>query len=70
MNNMTYKDFYFWMCGFISGKTELDNTDLEVIQNMLGKVKEENDVKIPNHPKTYTIPFNPTKTINPYYVGD
>lgn len=70
MNNMNYKDFYFWMCGFISGKSELNVSDLQTIQTMLGKIKEESDMKIPGHPRTYTIPFNPTKTINPYYVGN
>jgi len=70
MNNMNYKDFYFWMSGFVSAKSELNKEDLKTIQIMLGKVKEECIKATPDYPRTYTIPFNPSKSDNPYYVGN
>ena len=64
---MTYKDFSWWLEGYLTGKEKLDKGEIASILVMLRDVVEEPKINhIPSHPiprKDVTFPyppFNPT----------
>jgi hypothetical protein len=63
---MTYKDFSWWLEGYLTGKEKLDKGEIASILVMLRDVVEEPKINhIPPYPPTYVPdmpkpPFNPT----------
>ena len=73
---LTYKEFYFWLQGYLHGKLEDKNIDIAPIIQKMDLVKEDNKIGI-SEPFRVPIPVNPFPIQNdPYkppfevYCGD
>ena len=74
---MTYKEFYFWLDGFMTNRswTSITQADIESIQEKMKQVKEDSRIGIAE-PLRVPIPINPFPSIDPYkppyevYCGD
>jgi hypothetical protein len=75
---MTYKEFYFWLDGFMTNRkwTSITQVDIETIQEKLKEVKEDSRIGIAE-PYRVPIPINPfPNDTDPYrppyevYCGD
>jgi hypothetical protein len=62
---MTHKEFYFWLQGYLAGKSE--NIDIEPILKKMEEVKDF-DPFFPNPRTTTPSPFNPV--IMPLKIND
>jgi len=51
----TYKEFYFWLEGFLSANPATDENTLNKIKKEMEKVQEDNFQQIPNILKRETI---------------
>ena len=75
---MTYKEFYFWLDGFMTNRswTSITQADIESIQEKMKEVKEDNRIGIAE-PYRVPMPINPfPNDSDPYrppyevYCGD
>jgi hypothetical protein len=74
---MTYKEFYFWLDGFMTNRswTSITQADIESIQEKMKEVKEDGRIGIAE-PYIVPMPINPSPNIDPYrppyevYCGD
>jgi hypothetical protein len=75
---MTYKEFYFWLDGFMTNRkwTSITQVDIETIQEKLKEVKEDSRIGIAE-PFRVPMPINPfPNDSDPYrppyevYCGD
>jgi hypothetical protein len=75
---MTYKEFYFWLDGFMTNRkwTSITQVDIETIQEKLKEVKEDSKIGIAE-PFRVPMPINPfPNDSDPYrppyevYCGD
>jgi hypothetical protein len=75
---MTYKEFYFWLDGFMTNRkwTSITQVDIETIQEKLKEVKEDSRIGIAE-PYRVPMPINPfPNDTDPYrppyevYCGD
>jgi hypothetical protein len=75
---MTYKEFYFWLDGFMTNRkwTSITQVDIETIQEKLKEVKEDSRIGIAE-PYRVPMPINPfPNDSDPYrppyevYCGD
>jgi hypothetical protein len=63
---MTYKEFYFWLDGFMTNRdwTTFNQVDIETIKEKMGQVKEERT-------KSDLLPFQHIPIpVNPFPVQD
>ena len=60
---MTYKDFYFWLEGYLHGKLENKHIDISPIVEKMQHVKEETKFGIAE-------PYRPLMPINPFPIKD
>jgi len=57
---MTYKEFYFWLDGYLTGKLENKHIDITLIVKKMGEVKDDFDLeKFSKLSKTQQQYFNP-----------
>ena len=75
---MTYKEFYFWLDGFMTNRswTSITQADIESIQEKMKEVKEDSRIGIAE-PYRVPMPINPfPNDSDPYrppyevYCGD
>ena len=75
---MTYKEFYFWLDGFMTNRswTSITQADIESIQEKMKEVKEDGRIGIAE-PYIVPMPINPfPNDTDPYrppyevYCGD
>ena len=55
---MTYKEFYFWLEGYLHGRLEDEKLDIVPIVEKMNLVKEDNKIGI-TEPYRIPIPVNP-----------
>ena len=55
---LSYKEFYFWLEGYLTGKLEDKNIDISPIVEKMQEVKDV-DPFFPNPPTTIPKSFNP-----------
>lgn len=60
---MTYKDFYFWLEGYLHGKLENKQIDISPIVEKIQHVKEETKFGIAE-------PYRSPMPINPFPIKD
>lgn len=58
---MTHKEFYFWLQGFLNGKTSLTTEEIFAIQKKMEKIKEEDEIDYSDFLKKKNLSqfFNP-----------
>ncbi len=73
---MTYKEFYFWLEGYLHGRLEDERLEIAPIIEKMGQIKNDNNIGIAE-PYRIPIPVNPFPvTDDPYkppyevYCGD
>ena len=72
---LSYKEFYFWLEGYLTGKLEDKNIDISPIIEKMGEVKDDPKFGIAE-PYRIPTPINPFPKIDPYqppfevYCGD
>lgn len=59
---MTHKEFYFWLQGFLSGKGNLNASDILTIQKKMEKIKDDTDYS------DFLKKRNSTDILNPIHV--
>jgi hypothetical protein len=55
---MTYKEFYFWLEGYLHGRLEDERLEIAPIIEKMGQVKNDNNIGIAE-PYRIPIPVNP-----------
>ena len=55
---MTYKEFYYWLDGYLTNKLENKHIDIVPIVEKMGEVKESDNFGI-SKPYTVPVPINP-----------
>jgi hypothetical protein len=65
LNNMTHKEFYIWLEGFMTNRdwTVIKQSDIEIIQGKMKKVKDEPKLGIA---EPYRVPM----PVNPFPIKD
>jgi hypothetical protein len=73
---LSYKEFYIWLEGYLTGKLENKNIEITPIVEKMSKVTDEQKLGI-TEPYRVPMPINPfTKNDNPFkppfevYCGD
>jgi hypothetical protein len=60
---MTYKEFYFWLEGYLHGRLEDERLEIAPIIEKMGQIKNDNNIGIA---EPYRIPI----PVNPFPVTD
>jgi hypothetical protein len=60
---MTYKEFYFWLEGYLHGRLEDERLEIAPIIEKMGQIKNDNNIGIA---EPYRIPI----PVNPFPVKD
>jgi hypothetical protein len=60
---MTYKEFYYWLEGYLHGKLENEKLEIAPIIEKMGQIKNDNNIGIA---EPYRIPI----PVNPFPVKD
>ena len=55
---MTYKEFYFWLEGYLHGRLEDERLEIAPIIEKMGQIKNDNNISIAE-PFRVPIPVNP-----------
>ena len=55
---MTYKEFYFWLEGYLHGRLEDERLEIAPIIEKMGQIKNDNNIGIAE-PYRIPIPVNP-----------
>jgi hypothetical protein len=55
---MTYKEFYFWLEGYLHGRLEDERLEIAPIIEKMGQIKNDNNIGIAE-PFRIPIPVNP-----------
>jgi hypothetical protein len=55
---MTYREFYFWLEGYLHGRLEDERLEIAPIIEKMGQVKNDNNIGIAE-PYRIPIPVNP-----------
>lgn len=63
---MTYKEFYFWLDGYLHGKLENKHIDISPIVEKMQHVKEESKMGIAEPYRSIPVPINPFPKTDPY----
>jgi hypothetical protein len=60
---MTYKEFYYWLEGYLHGRLENEKLEIAPIIEKMGQIKNDNNIGIA---EPYRIPI----PVNPFPVKD
>ena len=64
---MTYKEFYIWLDGYLTGKLENKHIDIVPIVEKMNEVKDEPQESVKITPfERIPVPINPFPKIDPY----
>ena len=55
---MTYKEFYYWLEGYLHGRLEDERLEIAPIIEKMGQIKNDNNIGI-TEPYRIPIPVNP-----------